>query len=738
MKPRLRSRSSAFLALLAASVSVDLTRARTARADDVDELDQLLGETVVQGASKSAEVASDAPATTKVITAEEMHRYGIRSLDEAINFLGMSLFTSNPLHAVEIGGRGVLLTSDFGNHVLLVVDGHVFNEPWDGTAYFEQGAAIPIDLIDHIELIVGPGSVLYGGSAMLGVISVVTKHASSLKGAVFTAEGSASPQQGTSGQLTSFAPGDLGGAYRLAASFGRELTLFDKPAEIVAGIELYRQNGPSFAWAPQTATNGNGDPANFGPNTAPGTWGGRTTHQYSASVPSIYTRFLWGNFTVMARAASYTRRTPYQNAFNQYFTDFDDPLSFERDRWLSLDIQHHGRIGKLATLVRGYGDLYDFHQEMHTSDGSNCDPVVAGTCTNKVEGRSRWAGLEAQGNVDWMGDDRLTTLFGADGRVRNVGGQSDSYDGQNQYVGGVGRKYLTELVGSAYAQQRFTPVKPLHLNAGARFDADPRGGNRVSPRAAAAIETWKGGVTKFIYSEAFRAPTFYESYYESAGQKQATNLRSETVRSVEASVEQAVGKHRFLFGVFRTWWSDLIGVVSIDDSTVQTQNIAKIDNWGFNARADGAFGDLRYGMSITEAHTDRSRPDGTDTQLPVAPQVFGNARLAYDLPGALPTVAVATTFVAKRPADRALDGNFATAPYAPASLDLRLTLSERVPGVPGLSYRIAADYVTAARSPYVAGPTQSADPTTSPGTNAALAPINRMTGFVTLRYELPL
>src|SRR5690242_9084822 len=87
------------------------------------------------------------------------------------------MVTQNPLHSVEVGARGVLLTADFGNHVLLLLNGQILNEQWDGTAYFERGAAIPWELIDHIEVILGPGSVLYGSNAMLGVINVVTRRA---------------------------------------------------------------------------------------------------------------------------------------------------------------------------------------------------------------------------------------------------------------------------------------------------------------------------------------------------------------------------------------------------------------------------------------------------------------------------------------------------------------------------------------------------------------------------------
>ncbi len=714
-----------------------LTTTTAARADDETELAELLSENVVSGASRTHEIASDAPATTSTITAKDIRRYGIRSIAEAINFLGMGLVTQNPLHSVEVAGRGVLLTADFGNHVLLVVDGHVFNEPWDGTAYLEQGAAIPMEIIDHIELVLGPGSVLYGGNAMFGVVNVVTKRPASYSGVHVVGEFGASPQHGKGGTFTSFAPGDLGRSYRLATGVGHELTLFGKPAQITAQLELYQQDGPSFEWGPQPATTDTGAPKNFGKRTPLGTWGGRSQRQYATTVPALYTRLAWGDFTVAARVASYNRSTPYVNGFNQFRGDFDEPQNRERDRWISVDVQHRGRLGsRLTTLVRAYADTYDYRQDLIVSEPTDCSVTSAGQCLQSALGRSRWVGTELQANYDWRGDERLTTMVGVDGRVREVGGQTDVRDSATRILlGTLGQRDVRQFVWAAYAQQRYSPFSILHLNGGVRLDTDPRAGNRVSPRAAMALDAWRGGVLKTIYSEAFRAPTFYELYYEDSGQLPASGLRSEVVRGVEATVEQKIGQHRFLMGGFRTSWRNMVYLGAADNGLIQYQNAASIENYGYNARADGGFGDFTYGLSVTGAHSRRKTPDGTEA-LPAAPQFYGNARVAYDLPGSWPTVALATSFVGRRPADRINDGGFAVPPYAPAEVELRLTLSDRVPGFRDLSYRLATSYVTASRSPYVAGPTQYVDPAApGPSPVAELAPVNRLTTFLTLQYD---
>jgi outer membrane cobalamin receptor len=710
----------------------------TARADDEQELAGLLNETVVSGPSKNAEVASDAPATTSTITAADIHRYGIRSLDEAINFLGMGFVTQNPLHSVDIGGRGVMLTADFGNHVLLVVDGHVMNEPWDGTAYFEQGAAIPMELIDHIELVLGPGSVLYGGNAMIGVVNVVTKRAASYKGIHAVAEGSVSPAQGKGGSVTSFAPSDLGTGYRLGVGTGQEFTLLGKAAEFTGQADFYSQNGPSFEWGPQTENNPDGTPTNFGPRTPLGVWGGRTFRQYSTTVPQILARLSVGDLSIWVHAAQYQRSTPYINGFNQTLSDFDEPRSYERDQWASVDVQYRAHLARGFVLkTHAYADAYAYDQPVYVSQGSECAGAPAGACIQTSRGRSDWGGGELQAQYDWTGDDRLTTMLGLDARLRHVGGETDSLAvDTGTDLGAVGRRYVLEPVLAAYVQQRYSPIAPLHLNGGIRFDTDPRGGDRFSPRVAAAFDTWPGGVVKAIYSEAFRAPTFYEAYYESPQQHPSPDIHSEVVRGVESSVEQKVGPHRFLMGVFATRWSDMISLEVDASGLYQYRNVSSIDSYGYNARAEGAFGVLRYGLSVTGAHTRRNAPDGAEP-LAAAPQLYGNFRLSYDLPDALPVVALAATFVGSRPADRALDGNFATTPYAPTSLELRATLSERVPGLPALSYRFGGSFVSASQSPYVAGPTQIVDPNAAIRPQAELAPINRYTAFGTLQYDWP-
>jgi outer membrane receptor for ferrienterochelin and colicins len=729
------------LAPTLALCAVALPWTAPARADDASDLAGLLAEPVVSGASKSAEAASDAPATTSVLTAADMRRYGIRSLAEAIDFLGMGVTTQDPLHSVEIGSRGVLLTGDYGDHFLVVIDGHVVNEPWNGTAYYEQGLGLPLELIDHVELILGPGSVLYGGNAMLGVINIVTKGAGTYRGLTAVAEGGVAPQQGLGGTFTSFAPGDLGNTYRLGLGFGKSFRLFDEDGSFVVHGEMYGQNGPSFEFPLQGGNvNVFGEPTDYGPRAvAPGVWGGRVHHQYFASVPTAWGKLTLGGLSIQARASRYRRATPYINYFNQLASDFDEPRSIETEHWLSLDVRYQKHIGDRLTLVaHGYGDTYRYEENLYNTDASQCMGV--GACVIVPAGKSRWAGAELQASIDWLKDDALTTLLGADVRLRHIEGNVDTELPDGRPLSSFSNGSVNEVPWAVYAQQRYSPVSRLHLNAGVRLDSDPRGGEHVSPRAAFAVEPWKNGVFKGIYAEAFRPPSFYEGAFHPGDDTiDFTDLRPETVRSLEASVEQRFGAQRLLFGVYRTWWDDMISLTLVDPSTfaLAYRNASTINNFGFNTLFEGSKGQWAYGASLTSGYARRTSADGS-VKLPVAPNLFGNARVSYDVPGAWPTLALATSFVNSRLADRANDGNFPVTPVAPFTLTLRPTISGDVPGIEGLNYRVAVNYVTATHSPYVAGPVQQQDPSVPNRPPATLAPVNRLSGFATLTYNLPL
>src|SRR5581483_7344641 len=73
-----------------------------------------------------------------------------------------------------VGVRGVSL-GDFNSRILLLVDGHRMNNNLNDGAFIGTEFLVDVDLIDRVEVIRGPGSVLYGNNAFFGVINVITR-----------------------------------------------------------------------------------------------------------------------------------------------------------------------------------------------------------------------------------------------------------------------------------------------------------------------------------------------------------------------------------------------------------------------------------------------------------------------------------------------------------------------------------------------------------------------------------
>ncbi len=698
-----------------------------AHADDTSDLVGLLDESVVSAASKSPEAASTAPATSVSMSADEIRQYGIRSIDEAINFLAMGMQVEKASSAGEIGARGVLLSGDVGAHVLLLVDGHAVNEAWGATAYYDRGTGVPMELIDHIELIIGPGSVLYGSNAMLGVVNIVTKRGKDFSGAHVVLES------------------ELPSSLRGALGYGREFSLFGNDAELVLELEQYQQWGPAldypvYAAAPDAVT---GMPRRYSEEQPLGVWGGPGDDALSTSASSGYARIRSGGLEVGLRGMLYERSHPALSG------NFDDPDSFIRDRWLSADVRYGATLNEvLQASIRFYGDHYDYRQDWGSYGAADCLEGQEQGCMWRLMGRSNWAGVEPQLHIDWLENRSLVTLLGVDGRVKNVGSDVNYYDYETgTSPGSVGAFEKNEQSLGAYLQNTYWPTAFLGLNLGARFDVDSRFGHALSPRAAATLVPWGGAAVKLSYAEAFRAPTAWDVYYTDPRSWIAggDDIEPEGVRSVEMSFEQRFGGQRAFAGVFRSWWQDLVLLQDLNEdelaaaiasgellpdtpSGVQLRNVSKIDSYGLNAGYHGALagGAVRYGFSVTHAVTRISEPGGSSDVLPVAAPTSGNARVSYTLPQAWPTLALAARYVSRRPLDEYAPDNRR---FVDPQVELRATVSGVLP-LDGLSYRLSANYAMLDVGPYAIGATP-ADETPLP-----LIPVDQFRIAIGLQYDL--
>jgi len=144
------------------------------------ELENLLDE-VVTVASIKPLTLRESPGIVTRITAEQIQHSGARDLIDVLRLVPGFDFGVDVQGVVGVGMRG-----NWANEgkVLLLIDGLEYNERLYSTLQF--GHHFPVDFIQSIEIIRGPGSPLYGGYAELAVINITTKRATDLNGLFLT------------------------------------------------------------------------------------------------------------------------------------------------------------------------------------------------------------------------------------------------------------------------------------------------------------------------------------------------------------------------------------------------------------------------------------------------------------------------------------------------------------------------------------------------------------------------
>ena len=154
-------------------------------------LEDLLKLEVTTTIGKRVQKISRTPAAVYVISAEDIERAGITSVPEALRLApGVEVAQiDGSTWAISIRGFNSL----FSNKLLVLVDGRtVYSTIY--TQVFWTVQDLPLDEVERIEVIRGPGAAIWGANAVNGVINIVTRSARETQGARLTVEGGSHDQ----------------------------------------------------------------------------------------------------------------------------------------------------------------------------------------------------------------------------------------------------------------------------------------------------------------------------------------------------------------------------------------------------------------------------------------------------------------------------------------------------------------------------------------------------------------
>ena len=171
-----------FLCLAAAAVSASGQDSGDLSSKSLEELMNI----TVTSASKKEQKLFKTAAAIYVITQEDIRRSGMTTVPDLLRMVP-------GLDVARIDGTKWAITARgfnnrFATKLLVMIDGRSVYSPETSGVYWEA-LDVPLEDIDRIEIIRGPGGTLWGANAVNGVINIITKPARDTQGGLVAAGG---------------------------------------------------------------------------------------------------------------------------------------------------------------------------------------------------------------------------------------------------------------------------------------------------------------------------------------------------------------------------------------------------------------------------------------------------------------------------------------------------------------------------------------------------------------------
>lgn len=510
----------------------------------------------VSGASKFEQKATEAPSSVSIVTAEDIKRYGYRTLAEILQGV-RGFYTSNDRTYSYAGVRGFSRAGDYNTRLLLLIDGHRINDDIYDQAFLGTEFPLDVDLIDSVEIIRGPTHSLYGSNAFMGVINVITRSAEDFDGLEVSGEA---------------------GSYRTfkeRLSYGREFS--NGSRMILSGSNLSSKGQNLY----------------FKEFDDPATHDGWADSCDATKGGSIFTSFKHKGFALQGVFASREKEIPTA----PYGTVFDDDRTQVKDERAYLDLSYNTSLTETTTVkARAFYDHYRYK-----ADWSYDYPPPA---IDKDYAKGEW----------WGGELELVKKFFETHKAVIGAAYTDyflikqqNYD-EDPYV-----SYLDDNRSNynwaTYIQDQFSLLdKKIIISAGLRYDYYSTFGGTTNVRTSLIYKPSEQTALKLNYGKGFRAPNSYELYYSDNNQSQKANpdLQPEKIDSYELVLEHYWKNYRFSLSGYYYSISDVISLhTDPADGLLVFKNMDDIESKGAEFEVEGKWargieGKMSYSLQKSE------------------------------------------------------------------------------------------------------------------------------------------
>lgn len=439
----------------------------------------------VAAASRFTENIEDAPSSVTVLDGQELRAFGYPTIADALRSVrGVAVNYDRVYSQVAIRGLGD--PRDYGNRLLVLQDGTVMNDNILASSYVGSDGRADLDDVDRIEIVRGPGSLVYGTGAMSGVVNLVPK-AKEDETSVHVAAGT-------------YDNNVVHGRAGFHLNFNKA-----KTAGMWASVSGARSDGSDLLVEPR-------DTATYGTEA--------TAHQvdFFRSIGTAGRAWV-GPITAQWFYHSRQQHLPT----GPYFTLFNDARNYYKDERFMAEIRAEPKISDtIQILARAHANHYTFHGAYFYDPPptTGYDEDYAGT----------WFGGEARAVITPTQSLRLTVGGEAQGHPEaNMTGCANylAYDKKcpalEQDADGniIGDTYLdvkqNYVTGAVYGLADWGVAKWLRLSGGVRGDFSSLIAPQIVARGAIILKPWTGGVIKLMGGNAFRRPSIFERFYFDGG-----------------------------------------------------------------------------------------------------------------------------------------------------------------------------------------------------------------------------
>lgn len=480
-------------------------------------------------ASKSSESIQLAPAVMSIVTSKEIESYGAMTLAEVLDRLTSVYFISTYFAPEGMLSIRSTQTDHYNTKVLILLDGRPVRESFHGGYNGIIYSMFPIERIDKIEVIRGPGSVLYGTGAYVGVINLVTK-----KG-----------QEGIAGMI------------RYGQFNSKQANLSysaSKKIDISTGLNFLANDGWDFA------ARGESDVIRNKANTADSVFkpvkeikrdirgvGGTVKLGYRGLTLNLLGAT--NNWATMNRLPAWPTPTEYRIENERYFGDITYSKEISRAWTSSISATYNSFFYRTYNSTkaddyfrRGSNDvLIELTNYLKPLPKLN---LVVGGLLNKQSGK---------------GIDNSTSSGGAPVNI-DTAPNPDPWQTVPRY------DYTWY---AAYAQSDYTPIKQVKLIAGVQMNKIDGLEANYSPRLGAIFSANDNLGLKLLYGSAFRSPVAFERLGQSPGSILGnTSLTPERMTTLESQLFYNTTK----LSVAATYFSNH------DDNNIGRQNLTQTIN----------------------------------------------------------------------------------------------------------------------------------------------------------------